>query len=104
MADEIAKGVNTLKHLPPIALGGILVVGIGGVLYIRSRKGAQDTSGETVDAVQAVPIQALERGPIGSLPQSYTPANGSPDAPIVPPPKHPQSPPPTPIPPPPPPP
>ncbi len=70
MADEIAKGVNTLKHLPPIALVGIVVVGVGGVLYIRSRKPAPESDApETVDSYQPEQVVALERPLIGSLPQ-----------------------------------
>lgn len=78
MADEIAKGVNTLRHLPPVALVAIVAVGVGGVLYIRSRKSAPEgTSNDTpqeVDEYAAVKISP-ERTLTGSLPSSGAPAN-----------------------------
>jgi len=70
----IEKGVTTLKHLPPLALAGIVVVGVGGVLYIRSRKAPEappSLEGTEANVYEPVKIGGLERGPVGSLPPSY---------------------------------
>jgi hypothetical protein len=90
MADEIGKGINTLKHLPPIALVGIVVVGVGGVLFIRSRKGSEDTNAPAtptgeVDEYEPVKIGAVERGPVGALPESIYAGTSNPADAAVPP-------------------
>lgn len=79
----VEKGVSSLKKLPPVALIGIVVVGVGAVLFIRSRSNSSDTStdsGETIATMQPEEVVALERPLIGSLPQpiiggSSTPTN-----------------------------
>lgn len=86
MADEIGKGIATLKKMPPVALVGIVVVGVGGVLYIRSRSGGTADSGdapESIDSYQPEQIIALERQLPGALPQSVS--QSVPPEPAVPP-------------------
>lgn len=69
--NPIEGGVKTLKKLPPLALVGIVAVGVGAALYLKSR--SKKPSEETVPTYQAEQLVALERGPVGALPTSFGP-------------------------------
>lgn len=72
----IGQGVSSIKKLPPVALVGIVVVGVGGVLYIRSRGGVGggDTGApESIPSYQPEQVVALERQLPGALPQPVQP-------------------------------
>lgn len=73
MAENIVEqGVNSFKRIPPIGLAVVVIAGVGGVLYIRSRKPAADSSSTPVDpdGLEGYQAIAIERGPVGALPPS----------------------------------